>query len=212
MMLQGGAVRGANCHLQCLEDVGGRGVENLFLFNRFSRWENHIATPKHLGTIVHNIESIPNMKLGKLELCRFLGVRRKRSEHFSCQWSPYSFQPLIWSPQKTAKSRMASADGCGISNNHLGWLLWSLEKYAKDARWDGSREVKKSKSQPYRHVMKLILWPSLEFTLEGTLAKSLRLMYVIPYNYTCRSRLIFNLYFSFTKDKITLQMLKCKLA
>lgn len=33
------------------------------LYNRFSGWENHIVTPKHLGKIVPKIKSAPNMKL-----------------------------------------------------------------------------------------------------------------------------------------------------
>ena len=57
--------------------------------------------------------------------------------------------------------------------------------------------------------MKLILWPGLEFTLEGILAKSLRLMYVIPYNYTCRSRLIFNLYFNFAAAAAAKSLQSC---
>lgn len=48
--------------------------------------------------------------------------------------------------------------------------------------------------QRYGHVVKLILWHSLEFTLEGTLVKFLRSMFVILYFYTWRSRLILNLY------------------
>lgn len=123
-MLQGGAVWGANCHLQCLGE-GWRGEKNLFLFNRFSRWENHIAIPEHLGTIVLKVESTPNMKLGKLDPLYKLTLRiprcqKKRSEHFNCQWSPYSLQPLMWSPKETAKSRIASTDGCGICNHHIG--------------------------------------------------------------------------------------------
>ena len=73
----------------------------------------------------------------------------------------------------------------------------------------GAEKWRKSKSQPYRHVMKLILWPGLEFTLEGILAKSLRLMYVIPCNYTCRSRLIFNLYFNFAAAAAAKSLQSC---
>lgn len=104
-MLWGGAVEGANCHLQCLEE-GWRGVKNVFLFNRFSGSENHIATLKHLGTIVHKMESTPNMKLEKLDTpfkltLQILGCQKKRSEEFNCQWSPYFFQPLTRSPKET---------------------------------------------------------------------------------------------------------------
>lgn len=62
--------------------------------------------------------------------------------------------------------------------------------------------------------MKLILWHSLEFTLEATLVKFLSTTYVIRHNHTWRNRLIFNLYFNCAKEKIVLQTLKekCKLA
>lgn len=36
------------------------------LFNRFSGWENHIVTLKHLEKIVPKTESTPNMKLEKV--------------------------------------------------------------------------------------------------------------------------------------------------
>lgn len=103
-MLQGGAVWGANCHLQCLEEVG-RGVKNLFLFNRFSRWENHISTPKHLGTIVHKIETIPNMKLGKLELLQILGCQKKKIRAFRLPMVPLLLPASYMEPQKDSKKK-----------------------------------------------------------------------------------------------------------
>ena len=121
MMLQGGAVWGANCHLQCLEE-GWRGVKNLFLFNRFSRWENHTAIPEHLGTTVLKVESTPNMKLGKLDTLYKLTwqiprCQKKRSEHFNCLTPS---RHLCGAPKRQQKSRIASTDGCGISNHHTG--------------------------------------------------------------------------------------------
>lgn len=81
-------MQGANCHMKCLE-VGWRGGKTLFLFNRLEGWESHLATAKHLGTIVHSTEGTANMRLGNLNipgtLGRFLDVRRKDL------WPPYSF-------------------------------------------------------------------------------------------------------------------------
>lgn len=65
----------------------------------------------------------------------------------------------------------------------------------------GAEEKFQPKSQPYRHVVKLILWHSLETALERTLATSLSTVCVILYNYTWRSRLILNLYFKFYQGK-----------
>lgn len=85
------------------------------LFNRFSGWENHIAIPKHLGTIVPKAESSPNTKREKLDTpgkltLRIFGCQKKRSENFSCQWPFYSFQSRIPSPKERAQSRIAGTN------------------------------------------------------------------------------------------------------
>lgn len=66
----------------------------------------------------------------------------------------------------------------------------------------------KPEPQSYGHVVKLVVWQSLEFTLKDTLVKFLRTRFVISYNYTWRGRLVFNLYANFAKDRSILQMLK----
>lgn len=58
----------------------------------------------------------------------------------------------------------------------------------------GAEERFQPEPQHYGHVVKLVLWHSSEFTLEGTRVKFLRAMFVILYIYTWRSKLILNLY------------------
>lgn len=86
------------------------------LFSRFSGWENHMVTLKHLEKIVPKTESISNMKLEKVHSLQTHfadSCVSERKEDFNCQWPSYSFQSCLLNPKETAESRLASTNDFG---------------------------------------------------------------------------------------------------